>query len=319
MGVSAIPDWRVIWVSSQLGPSAQHNDPVTAPTVCVVGSANLDVIARCVALPKPGETVLAYDVMHRPGGKGANQALAARRAGAHVTLIAALGSDDAAEETLALLREGGVDLTALAVRPDSPTGTALITVADDGQNTIVVAPGANGTLSDADLPSALRHDAVLCQLEIPLSTALAAAQRTDRLFCLNASPVADVPAQLLARVDVLLVNEVESTALGASGALRPDALEVVTLGEHGALVRRGGEVIARSGSYPVLVQDTVGAGDCFAGAFVTALTRGQDPLSALRYACAAGALATTRVGAQEALPGDGQIQALLASAQRERR
>jgi ribokinase len=284
-----------------------------APSICVVGSANLDVITRCEHLPGPGETVLAHQLLQRPGGKGANQALSAQRAGAQVTLIAALGQDDAAVRTLELLRQGGVDLTQLARRPGDPTGTALITVADDGENTIVVAPGANGTLGPHDLPAALNHDAVLCQLEVPLAAVQGAADRAAGLFCLNASPVRELPPSVLSRVDVLLVNEGEDAALGrpsvAGRVIR--GLVVVTLGRAGALIRIGDDVIARSPSYAVQVRDTVGAGDCFAGAFVTALARRESPQEALRYACAAGALATTAVGAQESLPTDAQIRALM--------
>lgn len=273
-------------------------------TVTVVGSVNLDLVARCPQLPRPGETITAESFARFPGGKGANQALAAKRAGSDVSLIGAVGEDSDAEEALALLVEAGVDLSGVR-RVDAPTGLALITVGESGENQIVVVPGANHLLA-TDMIDIGATDAVLCQLEIPMDAVVAAAERTQGLFCVNAAPATALPAEVLERADVLIVNETERDLLSDQLA-DTGALVVVTLGAAGAKAFRGGRVVAEVQPPPVDPVDTVGAGDAFCGALVTALAGGTTVAAALRYGCIAGALATTRQGAQPSLPTAAEI------------
>jgi ribokinase len=268
--------------------------------VAVVGSVNLDLVARCERLPRPGETVGDAVFQRIPGGKGANQAVAAARLGAEVTLVACVGEDTFADEALAALQEAGVELR--LKRVDAPTGVAVITVAADGENTIVVVPGANGLLAPADLelPDA---DAVLCQLEVPVQT-VAAALAGARFACLNASPVRDdaPPAALT------IVNRREHGALPARGGL-----VAVTDGAAGARLLENGDEVARATPPSVHVVDGTAAGDAFAACLVVSLLEGREREEALRRACAAGALAASRPGAQPSLPTAAEIDAVLAT------
>ncbi len=275
------------------------------PAITVVGSINLDLVATTPRLPRPGETVTASEMGRYPGGKGANQALAAQRAGSQVALIAAVGNDPTAQEALQLLQASGVDLSGLVVTSD-PTGTALITVDDKGENQIVVFPGANGSLGPQHVEVS-GADIVLCQLEVPME-AVAAAASTEGLFCLNAAPAASIPDEIMDKVDLLIVNEVERDSLGDS--LRDlSALVVVTMGAAGAKAFRSGRLVAEAHPPPVVTVDAVGAGDAFCGALVTALAFERSVAAALDWACAAGALATTRRGAQPSLPRAKEIDA----------
>jgi ribokinase len=268
------------------------------PRIAVVGSVNVDLVARCRRLPRPGETVTGATLERLPGGKGANQALAARRLGADVRLVARVGDDELAGLALALLEASGVEL-AVSVDPAAPTGTAIVLVAEDGENEIVVAPGANARLTP-ELADVAAFDAVLCQLEVPLETVAEAARRCTGLFCLNAAPALPVPADLLARTDLLIVNAVEAAALGP--LVDSARLVAVTLGADGAVLRESGREIARAQPPAVQVVDTVGAGDAFCAALVVGLLDGRPLGAALARACAAGALAASRPGAQPALP-----------------
>lgn len=273
----------------------------------VVGSVNLDLVARVTRLPAGGDTITAVDYNRVPGGKGANQALAARRLGADVALLAAVGDDEAAGEALALLAADGVDLTGVR-RVDGPTGVALITVDDGGENTIVVVPGANArlTIDPAELAGA---DAVLCQLEVPMRTVAAAARATPpgALFCLNAAPPAAVPAEVLDRADLVVANRAEFAAVGG---LDRAALVAVTAGADGAVLRAGGREVARAAAPAVTAADGTGAGDTFTGALVVGLLAGLDQDAALRRACLAGAAAASRPGAQPSLPRPADLDAL---------
>jgi ribokinase len=284
------------------------------PSVTVVGSVNLDLVATCARLPVPGETVADADLARHPGGKGGNQALAAQRMGARTSLVASVGTDAGADEALRLLGDAGVDLRACVRRSSSPTGTALILVDAAGQNQIVVAPGANLTLAPEDVDvstTGIREaDAVLCQLEIPLDTVGAAAEAARGLFCLNASPARPLPVEVLERTDLVVVNEVEAQALGDALAAC-GGLIAVTLGSAGARLQRGGHEVAAATPPPVRAVDTVGAGDAFCAALVVSLLEGRDEADALRRACAAGALATTRPGAQPSLPTSDEVDAVL--------
>ncbi len=272
------------------------------PSIAVVGSINLDLVARAERLPRPGETLTDATFERIPGGKGANQALAAARLGARVEMHGAVGEDPFADEALALLREGGVELEGVS-RVAEPTGVALILVGG-GENEIVVAPGANRSAEVGDVSSA---DAVLCQLEIPVETVVEAA-RGARFFCLNAAPARALPAALLEEVDLLVVNRYELEAIGDHAGLT-----ALTLGAEGAVLLEGGKEIARAAPPHVEAVDGTGAGDAFTAALLVSLLEGRDRADALRRACAAGALAASRPGAQPSLPTAREVDDILAS------
>lgn len=281
---------------------------MTSPKICVVGSVNLDIVARAKKLPAPGETVTGATLARYPGGKGANQALAARRLGADVALIAAVGRDTAAEEALALLRVDGVDLSGLIVEEGAATGVALINVSEAGENQIVVAPGANLNLTPQRLrlPTA---DAVICQLEIPFDTVAEAARQVRGRFVVNLAPAARVPDEIIRRADLLIVNETEEAFYGDT-LHTSEALVCLTLGADGAQIFRKGRKLASAKPPKVTVVDTTGAGDCFVAALTVALLDGAAEKEALMFACAAGAAATTKLGAQPALPWRREVDAL---------
>ena len=277
------------------------------PGVVVIGSVNLDIVAKAPKLPAPGETVTGAELHHFPGGKGANQALAAQRLGADVSLVARVGRDEAADEALALLREGGVDLSGCIALPDVSTGTALIAVEPSGENQIVVAPGANRLLQpdELDIPDA---DAIICQLEIPADTVARAAQDFAGFFCINLAPAQHVDVSILQRADLVVVNETESAwygvALTACGGMI-----ATTRGAGTATLEKGGAIIAEAQPPRVDAIDATGAGDTFTAALTVALIEGRSPADALQFACVAGALAATRMGAQTSLPMRDEVQA----------
>ena len=274
-----------------------------SPSIAVVGSINLDLVARSERLPRPGETLTDATFERIPGGKGANQALAAARLGVDVRLVGAVGDDPFADEALVLLRDGGVDLDGVRRVPDT-TGVALILVGGDGENEIVVAPGANRSAEAGDVAEA---DAVLCQLEIPLETVTEAA-RQARFFCLNAAPARELPADLLRAVDLLVVNRYELEAVG-----RHDGLTALTLGPEGAVLLENGDEIARATPPAVVAVDGTAAGDAFTACLLVSLLEGRARDEALRRACAAGALAASRPGAQPSLPAAVDLDAILES------
>jgi ribokinase len=280
-------------------------------SIVVVGSVNLDVVATVARLPVPGETVTGAELDRFPGGKGANQALAAQRLGADAMLIACVGDDASADEALKLLREGGVDLSACQVMEDMPTGTALIAVAPSGENQIVVAPGANRLL-DADSLQIPEADALICQLEVPADTIARAAGDFDGFFCANLAPAMHIDVSVLQRADLVVVNETESLWYGDSlGACT--GMIATTFGAAGAVLTRQGEDLARVKPPRVEPIDTTAAGDTFTAALTVALVEGHDPEYALKFACAAGAAATTKLGAQPSLPTRDEVMALLKS------
>ena len=275
------------------------------PRVAVVGSLNLDLVARVDRLPRPGETVTDAGFARVPGGKGANQAVAAARLGADVSMIGCVGDDAFAREALAGLEEAGVDVTAVRT-VDTPTGVAVIVVAADGENTIVVAPGANTRLRADDAVRAADADVTLAQLEVPLEAVLAAA-RHARFFCLNAAPArGPLPGDLAA--DLLVVNEYELEAIGTP----PSRLVAVTQGAEGAVLLADGEEIARARPPLVNAVDGTAAGDAFCAQLAIALQGGVAPEDALARACAAGAVAASRFGAQPSLPTAAEVDAALA-------
>ncbi|MDT8320778.1 MAG: ribokinase [Xanthomonadales bacterium] len=269
---------------------------MSSVSIAVVGSVNLDLVARIERFPFPGETLTDAVVSRHPGGKGANQALAAQRLGAHVSLAACVGDDPTADEALAPLAAAGVDLSHCRRLQDINSGLALILVSAEGENQIVVAPGANAEFS-ADRLALPAADAVIAQLEIPVETVLSLAQNSSGLFCLNAAPAKPVPRALLDRTDLLIVNEVEARALGADLDDYAGWL-AVTYGAQGAVLRRGGHEVATAQPPAVEVVDTIGAGDAFTAALVVGMVSGLTPQRALQRACLVGALTTTRAGAQ---------------------
>jgi ribokinase len=269
------------------------------PAIVVVGSVNLDLVARVERLPRPGETVTGATFERIPGGKGANQAVACARLGATVRLVAAVGSDPFADEALVELRAAGVELA--VSRVDAPTGVAVIVVDAAGENMITVAPGANALLEVGGLPEG---DAVLCQLEIPDAAVQSAWEQASGLFCLNAAPARPVAVD----PDLTVVNRFELEALS-----RRDGLVAVTLGAEGAVLLEDGEEVARAIPPRVEAVDGTAAGDAFTACLLVSLVEGRDPEQALRRACAAGAIAASRFGAQPSLPTAAEVEAILAA------
>ena len=260
----------------------------------VVGSINLDLVARVQRLPRPGETLSASGFERIPGGKGANQAVAAARLGAQVRLVGAVGDDSLAAEALAGLVEAGVGLE---LTRTGATGLAMIFVADGGENQIVVVPGANAHVEPRRVGGA-----VLCQLEVPDAVVLEAA-RDATFFALNASParpIAVVP-------DLLIVNRLEHEVVSAG------ALVAVTFGAAGAALYEDGREVARALPPAVDAVDGTAAGDAFAACLVVSLLEGRSRTDALERACAAGALSASRPGAQPSLPTRAELDAILAS------
>ena len=268
-----------------------------APRLTVVGSINLDLVARAERLPRRGETVTGATFSRVPGGKGANQAVAAARLGADVTFIGCVGADETA---LAELMSAGVNLDCVK-RIKGETGVALISVDAAGENAIVVAPGANLELlpADVDLPDC---DGVLCQQEIPLETVEHVAATAPGEFFLNAAPARErAPA-----ADVTIVNRYELDAL-----THRDGVIAVTLGAEGAMLLDNGQEVARAAPPAVDAVDGTGAGDAFTACFVVSLLEQRSREEALHRACIAGALAASRFGAQTSLPTAEEVDALL--------
>lgn len=318
----------------------------------MLGSINMDLVVRSPRLPAPGETLLGGPFSTSPGGKGANQAVAAARMGAEVSFIGAVGDDEHGRVMLETLKGEGIDTSRIAVREGTPTGVALITVAEgQGENTIIVAPGANATVTPGDVEAARgtigAADVLLIQLEVPLEAVARAGEIARDLgvtVVLNAAPAMRLPAEVLASTDVLIVNETEAAVVGAE-AFAPigpepepaDELEalllraaglgpgttVLTAGAAGALFRCGRESAGRVPATPVSAIDTVGAGDAFCGALAVRLAEHQigdargagldrmGLMDAVCWACAAGALATTKNGAIPSLPTRAEVLRLL--------
>ena len=277
------------------------------PKVTVVGSVNLDLVATASSLPRPGETVTDATFERHPGGKGANQALAARRMGADVSLIACVGADSEGETATRLLLEAGVDLSRCRRVADLPTGVALIVVDAAGENQIVVAPGANRQLQPGDVVLGA-NDVVVCQLEIPVDV-VGEALRHAGLAILNCAPARTLPPDVLTAANIVIVNETERSFYGDS--LDSVELVITTLGGRGVVAHRGRTEIAHVPAIDVTPIDTVGAGDAFVGALAAELASGSDLDNAMRVATAAAGLTTTRRGAQPAIPERHEVVALL--------
>jgi len=293
--------------------------------VVVVGSANMDLVATAPKLPVPGETVLGHGFTTVPGGKGANQAVAAARAGAEATLVGAVGDDAFGSALRQNLHDSGVEVALLRTVP-GPSGVALIAVDDAGENHIVVVPGANAALTDLrpeELAAIRAADVLMAQLEVPLWTVAEAARVAHDAgvtVVLNAAPAQPLPAALLSTVDVLVVNEGEARVIaGASDRPVDEVLlawvprVVLTLGARGAAYadRNGRRQAVPAPS--VAAVDTTAAGDAFAGALAVALAERREVADALRWACAAGAACVRTLGAASSLPTRAQIDELYGS------
>jgi ribokinase len=301
-------------------------------SVCVLGSLNLDIVCRVAELPKPGETVMARGVERLPGGKGANQAVASARCGVRTHLIGAVGRDEAGDAMLAALRRAGVEAGQVLRLAGHATGQAFIWVSEAGENSIVVAGGANLAVTSRmpDAEAAARSRVLLAQLETPVETieALYGGAPADAgcLRLLNAAPALPEARRLFPLADILIVNETELAAfagvslaaddldavVGAARALisRPDQTVVATLGAAGAVaVTPGGRVLM--GGRSAQVVDTTGAGDCFCGVLAARLSEDADLETALAWANAAAALSTERPGAAPSMPSRAEIEAAL--------
>ena len=266
-------------------------------SITVVGSVNLDLVAQVERLPRPGETVTDAVFSRVPGGKGANQAVACARLGADVTLVCSVGDDLFADEALPQEERLTVD----AARVAAPTGVAVILVDAEGENQIAVAPGANAEVRSFELAAA---DAVLTQLELPDAAVIAAWEQATGLFCLNAAPARPIDVD----ADLTVVNRYELEVLR-----RRDGLVALTLGAEGAVLLQEGEEIARAEPPHVEAVDGTAAGDAFTACLLVSLLEGREHEEALRRACAAGALAASRFGAQPSLPTAAEIDEILTS------
>lgn len=296
--------------------------------IIVVGSINMDLVVRAKRHPQPGETLLGSDFQTFPGGKGANQAVAAARMGGKVKMIGRVGEDAFGDSLLATLQQNGVDTQHVLRTEETATGVALITLNEAGQNTIVVAPGANAKLTPQDIQAAQAvfegASVILLQLEIPLETVEAAidlARYHAVGVVLNPAPAQQLPASLLKKVDFLIPNESElglltgmQTVSLAANSLKSIGTRrlVVTLGSQGVLVMEDDDPVYIE-PYTVPVVDTVAAGDAFVGAFSVALTERRSTLDAAKWGNAAGALAVTESGAQPSLPLRARVKEFMTS------
>ncbi|MFB2549854.1 ribokinase [Ensifer soli] len=298
--------------------------------ITVFGSINMDLIANTPRLPKPGETLAGTGFSTAAGGKGANQALAATRAGARVAMVGAVGGDAFAEGALALMREAGTDLAGVR-RVGAPTGTAHILVGGDGENVIIVVASANGLVDAADAERAVAaltpSDTIMLQLEVPaeaVEAALSAARRAGVRSIINIAPLTPEAARLGRLADIVIANETEFELLAGrqdlDAASRRAAMQalhdetgrtvIVTLGADGAIAIHEGDVITAAG-LAIEPVDTVGAGDTFCGYLAAGLDAGLDFAQALRRAAVAGSLACLKPGAQPAIPLSADVDAAL--------
>jgi ribokinase len=280
--------------------------------VCVVGSANLDLVAVTDRLPGPGETVMGSDYAEHPGGKGLNQAVAAARAGARTAFVGAVGNDDAGRRLLGVMVADGIDALRVRDAGDVPTGRALIGVSAAGENSIIVVPGANATVAIDSIPTAT---VVLAQLEVPIDAivdAFTRARACGATTVLNPAPAQALGPELLSLCDVVVPNEHEAQLLGGvAGLLAAGARAVVvTLGARGAALHTADGSVDIA-PFSVVAVDTTGAGDTFCGSLSARLALGETIDVALRYASAAAALSTTRRGAVPSVPRTDEVDALL--------
>ena len=297
--------------------------------IVVVGSSNTDMVVSSERLPAPGETVIGGDFLLAPGGKGANQAVAASRAGAEVTLVACVGDDVFGEQAIAGFQRECIDTDHVRVASGAASGIALIMVGSGGENIISVAPGANGLLSTEDVEKAAERiasaDCLLVQLEVPLATvkrALEIAREGGALTILNPAPAKKLPREVLTLVDVLTPNRIELAGILDGAEVARDMRKtarmireigvrdvIITLGSEGALIV--GETEEAVPAFWVDAVDAVAAGDVFSGTLAVALTEGKPLVEAVEFACAAAAISVTRAGAQPSVPKRDEIDAFL--------
>ncbi len=299
------------------------------PRICVLGSINMDLVIQTPRFPAPGETLLGGQFRTYPGGKGENQSVAAARMGAAVSMIACIGDDAYGKSLRDVLAAECVDTTHVMTRAGIATGIALITVNAEGENTIIVAPGANGQLSPHDVDThraaVTAADALVMQLETPLASIKRAAEiarGAGKTTILNAAPALPLAVELLPWIDVLIVNRTEAALMaGMSADAPPPALAerlrsagahcvVITLGAAGAVARDQHGMIEQR-AFPIQPIDTTAAGDAFVGAVATSLASGSDLRDAVRWGCAAGALAATKPGALPSLPHRDEVARLV--------
>ena len=290
-----------------------------------MGSANLDLVFATERIPLPGETLLALGSERFPGGKGLNQAVASARAGAVTTFIAALGRDDNGRRLAETIADAGI-VDHLVRRVDEATGQAFIVVSSAGENTIIVASGANAgvvSLTDTDRAALTGSSVLLMQLELPLSVvqeAATVAHSVGTVVMLNAAPASELPKELLRTLDYLIVNEHEACELGGSDDVTTASLAlaalvprvIVTLGGAGSALYDAGAELVKISALAVDPVDTTGAGDTFCGAFAASIAEGRGFEEAARFATAAAALSVQAVGAVPSIPARSRIDALLA-------
>ncbi len=318
------------------------NDPIypevlamnRKPRIVVVGSSNTDMVVKTARIPTPGETVLGGEFLMTGGGKGANQAVAAARLGAEVTFVAKVGMDLFGEQAVHEIRAAGVNTEYVTGDPETPSGVALIFVEESGQNSIVVAPGANASLAPADVeaarPAFEQADVVVLQLEVPILTvayAIRLAKDLGKRVILNPAPATALPSGFLNGVDVLTPNEIEAAMLlgappgadfqpaAAARALLKEGVGavVVTVGAEGAIIVEAerSDRIVRVKSHPVIPVDTTAAGDCFTGALAVGMAEGMLLAEAAGFANTAASVSVTRLGAQASMPSRNDVEQVL--------
>jgi ribokinase len=321
-----------IRVKSSMPPITGAKIMNERPAITVVGSLNMDLVVNMPAIPRPGESLLGGRFATYPGGKGANQAVAAARLGARVKLIGRLGGDAFGQQLRGILQDEEIDVSEVSIDEQAPTGVALITVDTEGNNSISVASGANYTLTPAHVVAAFDRieqlDWLVMPLETPLDTVLEAARlardRGARVI-LNPAPAQSLPEDLVQLINVLVPNEHEAAALTSLQIDDPDAaglaaarlaemipMVLITLGERGVLLIEHGDAKPQPiPAYPVQAVDTTAAGDAFVGALAVALGEGHDLLAAARFASAAAAISVSRPGAQPSLPYRAEVDLFL--------
>ncbi len=296
--------------------------------ITVVGSINTDLVIRTPRVPVPGETITGYDFQIIPGGKGANQAVAAARQGASVTMIGSIGDDDFGRQQQQCLERDNIDLAFLTVQPQCATGVAVITLDETGQNSIIISPEANGHVTAQQIDTAreaiTQADMLVCQLEIPLEAvtrAIELASENGVPIILNPAPARPLQGALLHNVTYVIPNETEASLLTGIDVKDIDSAQeaalhlqklgvatvILTLGDKGAVIAHAGACFHET-ALAVEAVDTTAAGDAFVGSFAVAVTEGKSVADAVKFAKHAAALAVTKLGAQPSLPTRAEVE-----------